>query len=33
MGDEEEVVEDSGEKEGDMIDGLALLKNDLIGKY
>ncbi|XP_030830910.1 leucine-rich repeat and WD repeat-containing protein 1-like [Strongylocentrotus purpuratus] len=30
MGDEEEVIEDSGEKEGDMIDGLALLKNDLI---
>lgn len=30
LGDEEEVMDDDGEKEGDMIDGLALLKNDLI---
>ncbi|XP_041455807.1 leucine-rich repeat and WD repeat-containing protein 1-like [Lytechinus variegatus] len=30
MGDEEEEMEDDSEKEGDMIDGLALLRNDLI---
>ncbi|XP_071495270.1 leucine-rich repeat and WD repeat-containing protein 1-like [Diadema antillarum] len=30
LGDEEEEMDDDGEKEGDMIDGLALLKDDLI---
>ena len=32
LGDEEEGIDEDGEKEGDMIDGLALIKDDLIGK-